>query len=1054
MDSLRLLALPHFMKLPHSLPLLFLGCLVLPVFRAAAAESVDPIRARAASTGIITGRVLDTSSGAYLHKARVIIEGTALEAFSDDLGLYRFDRVPAGRVTLRAEYAGLSAQKTEVTVSAGSSSNTDFELAAAHSKSAGVVKLGAFKVAEGKEMSQASLAQQEERFKANFANVISTEEFGIIPEGNVAEFLKFLPGVTVGGGQDAREISIGGVPAAYTPINVDGLALASAASSNANRTIELEQVTMTNLARVEVDKTQTPDQRADAIGGQVNLIPRSSFERSKPVFNYRFSLTAIESVTLDPLSFKREPGPYRQPRSGVLPAYEISAVVPLRKDRLGLTFSLGDYNRRTYLRNDNFTWSNHGAIPAGSIATSPENPYARLYSVVDGGSQTRQQSGSVGLDFKLGRSDVFKLGLDYTFYYATFSDKTLALDVGRATAFTATSTTGAMGAGGINASISQRDKTGTTYTPSLRYWHRGPVWTLEGAAGISHSTNQYRDIDKGYFQTHSSAITGVNINFTDLNKMRPGGFQVSRTVGGTTVPVDPFRVADYVIRTVGSAQIESQSVTSSANFSARRTLDLGLPIRVKTGVDFRRNQRDLARESYQFPGGTWVGPDRIALSADDASTPYLDTPHSTKPGPSGLPSIPWVNNFLLWEDYVAHPSYVVPNYATAYTTRAAASRFFEETVSSGYLRFDAKPWQRLSVTGGVRWEHTDDYGEGPLTDPSGKYQKDSAGNVVRNTVGQPVLATTDPLEQAKRTTLYRGVKAESAYASYYPSVMGTFNVTANLQARASYGRTLGRPNLGSIIPGVTIPEPSIGVAREVISITNTALQPWTANNYALGLEYYFENPSAGSLSIRTFQRDVTNFFVSVDRDITPDFLAEFDLSTEYDNAIVRTTRNDSTRTQRLFGTELAYSQSLAFLPSAWGQVRVYANAAHFAARPSTTGDLATGPGEVYNWGINHAYQRLRVALNWNHVGLTRTSQIANTPTVGPSVWSYNAPSTRVDGSGEFRLTRTLSLFAAAKNLLNTKREFLRYGPTTPYYARQNQSSETGVSWSLGVKGTF
>lgn len=1045
------------MKASHPLPTLFLICLMLPGSPAAAAADPanPPASASPASTGIITGRILDPTSGAYLHRARVTIEGTGLEVFTDDLGAYRFDRVPAGRVTLRADYAGLAAQKAEVAVIAGSSSRTDFELAAAQTKSGGAVKLGEFKVSAGQEMSQASLAQQEERFAANFTNVISTEEFGIIPEGNVAEFLKFLPGVTVGGGQDAREISIGGVPAAYTPINVGGLSLASAASSAANRTIELEQVTMTNLARVEVDKTQTPDQRADAIGGQVNLIPRSSFERSKPVYNFRFSLTAIESVTLDPLSFKREPGPYRQPRSGVLPAYEISAVVPLRKERLGFTFSLGDYNRRTYLRNDNYTWSNHGAIPANSIAASPDNPYARLYSVTDGGSQTRQQSGSVGLDFKLGRSDVFKVSLDYTFYYATFSDKSLALDVGRATAFTATSTTGAVGAGGINATISQRDKTGTTYTPALRYWHRGPVWTLEGAAGISHSTNQYRDIDKGYFQSHSSAITGVNINFTDLNKMRPGNFQVSRTVGNATVPVDPFLASSYVVRTVGSAQIESQSVTSSANFSARRMIDLGrLPLRVKTGVDFRRNQRDIARESYQFPGGTWVGPDGIALSPDDASARYLDTPHATKPGPSGLPSIPWVSNFLLWEDYAAHPGYVVPNYATAYTTRAAASRFFEETVSSGYLRLDAKPWQRLSVTGGLRWEHTADYGEGPLTDPSGKYQKDGAGNVVRNSAGQPVLATTDPLEQAKRTTLYRGVKADSAYAGYYPSVMGTFNVTSNLQARAAYGRTLGRPNLGSIIPGVTIPEPSIGVTREIISITNTALQPWTANNYAVGLEYYFENPSAGSLSIRTFRRDVTNFFVTVDRDITPEFLAELDLSAEYDNALIRTTRNDSTRTQRLYGTELAYSQILAFLPPALGQVRVYANATHFAARPSTTGDLATGPGEVYNWGVNHAYRRLRLAINWNHVGLTRTGQIANTPTVGPGVWSYNAPSTRVDASGEFAVTRTLSLFAAAKNLLNTKREFLRYGATTPYYARQNSSSETGVSWSLGVKGTF
>jgi hypothetical protein len=53
-----------------------------------------------------------------------------------------------------------------------------------------------------------------------------------------------------------------------------------------------------------------------------------------------------------------------------------------------------------------------------------------------------------------------------------------------------------------------------------------------------------------------------------------------------------------------------------------------------------------------------------------------------------------------------------------------------------------------------------------------------------------------------------------------------------------------------------------------------------------------------------------------------------------------------------------------------------------------------------------------------------------------------------------QITRRLSLFAAAKNLLNKRRETLRYGPTTPYYARMNASSETGASWSLGVKGTF
>lgn len=1009
----------------------------------------------ATASGTVTGRILDATSGNYLRHARVTIEGTTLEALTDDLGSYRLDRVPPGRIVLRASYAGLTPQREELILAAGSSRTQDFELTASRAGADGTVKLGAFKVNEDREMNQAAIAQQEERLAANFSNVISTEEFGIIPEANIGEFVKFLPGVVVGGGQDAREISIGGVPAAYTPINVDGLPLASAASSGASRTIELEQVTLTNLARVEVDKTQTPDQRADAIGGQVNLIPRSSFERRQPIYNYRFSLTALESDIHDPLKLGRRPGPYRNPKSGALPAYEFSAIVPLKKDRLGLTFSLGDYNRMTRLRNDTFTWSNHGAITAGSVTTTPENPYARLYSVVDGGSQSRQQSGSVGIDFKLGRYDVFKVGLDYTFFSATASDRSLALDPGRVTAFTATSTTGAIGTGGINITISQRNKTGTTYTPAFRYWHRGPVWTLEGAAAVSHATNRYRDIDKGFFQAHSSAITGVNINFRDNTKLRPGTFEVSRTVGGVAVPLDHYNVANYVIRTVGSAQIESQAVTSSANFSGRRMFDLALPVRVKTGVDFRRMQRDLGRESYQFPGGTWVGPDNRSLSADDNSAPYLDVPHATKPGPSGLPSIPWISNFLLWDDYAAHPNYVVPNYATAYTTRAAASRYFEETVSATYLRLDTKLLRnRLALTGGVRWEHTDDHGEGPLTDPSGKYQKDGNGNVVRNAAGQPVLATTDALQQAMRTTLYRATKADTAYAGFYPSLMGTYHVTSHLQARASYGRTLGRPNLGSVIPGVTIPEPSIGVAQEVISVTNSALKPWTADSYAVGLEYYFEGRSSGSLSIRTYQREVTNFFVSVDRDMTPEFMTDYDLSAEYSNAIIRTTRNDSTRTQRLYGTELAYNQTLGFLPAALGQLRVFANAAHQSARPSTSGDLAVAPGEIYNWGFNYALRRLRLAMNWNHVGLNRTAQLANTPTVGPGAWVYAAPITRIDASAEFRVTRYLSLFAAAKNLLNKKRETLRYGPTTPYYARLIASSETGTSWSLGLKGSF
>ncbi len=156
----------------------------------------------------------------------------------------------------------------------------------------------------------------------------------------------------------------------------------------------------------------------------------------------------------------------------------------------------------------------------------------------------------------------------------------------------------------------------------------------------------------------------------------------------------------------------------------------------------------------------------------------------------------------------------------------------------------------------------------------------------------------------------------------------------------------------------------------------------------------------------------------------------------------------------LDATSGAYQQTLRFLPAALGTFRIFANATHYAARPSDTVALSVVPGEVYNWGVNHALRRARVAVNWNYVGLNRTARLAETPTVGPRAWVYSGPITPIDASGEFRVTSRFSLFAAAKNLQNRSRVTLRYGPTTPYYALFYATSETGESWSAGLKGTF
>jgi hypothetical protein len=56
------------------------------------------------------------------------------------------------------------------------------------------VQLDSFIVAASRDMTAAALAVNEQRFAQNIKTVLSTDTFGDIADGNVGEFVKFLPG--------------------------------------------------------------------------------------------------------------------------------------------------------------------------------------------------------------------------------------------------------------------------------------------------------------------------------------------------------------------------------------------------------------------------------------------------------------------------------------------------------------------------------------------------------------------------------------------------------------------------------------------------------------------------------------------------------------------------------------------------------------------------------------------------------------------------------------------------------------------------------------------
>jgi hypothetical protein len=292
--------------------------------------------AQNAGAGTIEGRVFDAGRHEYLEKARLTVEGTALETFTDAIGHYRFTNLPAGVVRIRVAFTGMSPQVETIDVQPGQTSEHDITLRAQKAGMADeTVKLGDFVVTATREMDAASIAINQQRYAPNITGVVSADEFGTVVDGTPGEVMKFLPGVTMEySAGEARTISINGVSAAYVPVTIDGADVASTGNGSTGRAVSLDSVSVNNLSRIEVNQSPTPESQGAALAGSVNMVSRSAFERSHPEFNYSVALTMKDAEK----TFNKTPGPMFKPERKVTPAVNFSALVPVNK-RLGFTLS-------------------------------------------------------------------------------------------------------------------------------------------------------------------------------------------------------------------------------------------------------------------------------------------------------------------------------------------------------------------------------------------------------------------------------------------------------------------------------------------------------------------------------------------------------------------------------------------------------------------------------------------------------------------------------------------------------------------------------------------
>lgn len=999
--------------------------------------------ARAANlpSGTIEGRVYNAASGTYLGNARVSTNAGSRDQFTDTFGTYSFPAVPAGEVRVTVVYTGFPAQERTVTVGPSQKVNVDFTFGGTDAGE--TVTLAAFNVAASRQMAAATLAINEQRFSQSIKTVVAADSFGDISDGNVGEFVKFIPGVTLGftGGQ-ASSISIGGLPPASTPITIDGSRIASAAGET--RAIQLDQISLNNMARVEVERTLNADSPADAIGGSVNLVAKSAFERRKA------------SYTLKAYSQFRDRA-FSEKTYRMSPSFEIGAIVPVSR-RFGFaingTSSLSDSAQ--YISNQ--AWVPTTLAASAALPSTPAaRPYLARYQFGDAPKSVTRQSFGFSADYRLSDRDVVSVGQQYGYFFENLDGvprDQIIIAANSVTAFGPSFTQGATGAGTLQLPYSTRAVQGTTSMPSARWRHTGPTWRMEANASYSRSSYHDRSLSKGFFGPLNAFVRNVTVRFDDPAYLRPGKFTVTNTAGQA---VDPADIASYRLESGGSNEVDRYDAVRSASALAQRELDFAVPVRIKFGADVRSQNRDIRAPTTNF---TFIGADGLVGTADDSVAQWLDRSYLDRSEPWGLPRRAGFSSRAVFATYRAHPEYfrvTETDQVNTYRTMVTASKNLTETISATYLRLDLKQLlkDRLQVTAGLRYERTDDDGMGPLINPSRIYQRDASGRIVRDAAGNPVaIAPLATFAGTKLAYVDRGARVSRDYGQLFPSANVSYQFLPSLLGRVAFARSIARPEFSTILPSINIPDET-SLSAKTITVANPALRPWLANSYSASLEYYFGEQAPGVLTTRAYRRDISDFWGAVTTPVSSELLATYGLDPNIYGAnlgYVASTR-ENVGSARVSGLEFDYRQSLAFLPG-WGRgLSVFGNLTMQHLQGPTTADFTNFVQKTINYGVSYTHQRFTGRVSANERGRERRALFVGAGTE-PGTYSYLAPWRKVDVSAEFQVTQSVMVYASVRNVFNTPEDQQRYGPNTPGYARLQIRTDYRPFCGCGIKATF
>ncbi|MDQ6690708.1 MAG: TonB-dependent receptor [Gemmatimonadota bacterium] len=213
--------------------------------------------------GTVRGAGGDVQPGAAIH-----LGASRLGAIVDSSGRYEISRIPAGRYAIRVTKLGFAPDTSTIEITDGAATRLDARLLPAAEILGGVV-------VKAQRLGETRAAALERRADApNVVTVLSGDDIRALPTLNAAEAAGRIPGVTTERDEgEGKYVQIRGTEPRLSNVTINGAHVPGTQAGS--RIPKLDDIPSDVLAAIEVTKTLTAEQDADAIGGSVNLVTKT-----------------------------------------------------------------------------------------------------------------------------------------------------------------------------------------------------------------------------------------------------------------------------------------------------------------------------------------------------------------------------------------------------------------------------------------------------------------------------------------------------------------------------------------------------------------------------------------------------------------------------------------------------------------------------------------------------------------------------------------------------------------------------------------------------------